>query len=279
MTVRFFVATLAVITFSFVGCADQVEDTTLAVGAVPDFIQGSKADFGEGACSAYVHQASPDITVLKAELIGRFAPDTNTVPADFNVDCSACNVLSSGPYSGHDCQFYDICEELTLDCRNELESMTDMPFINGATFDNVVFLGDEPDEETSEPGSGKYYAQGFNCSVLEITTASRADALPFARRLGFWLDGEFTEFSLHDLQPVGEAHFRNGELATLHRFGAVAICWSGSMSSSMAGSHEFKPYLRFEANDRCYVNWDAAEDNYRISSHIRGFDRSHEVLQ
>lgn len=275
------IASSIVATLVWVGCAAEVEDLSgvpSTTSEVAEHLKGSKADFG-GDCEP-VHQASRDITVLSARILGRFAPDTNTVPADFNVDCSRCDVLEQEETNGYDCQFYDVCVQQTLDCSSEISRLTDMPFVNGAVFDNVYYVANQPSEDNGWEGHEDWHSEGFNCSVLEITTAARSEALPTAATVGFWFDGEFTQLSLRDAMEVGTATFNTGEAATLHRFGAVAICWRGSVSSSMSTEHEFKPFLKYEGDDgRCYFNWDAVESNYRISSFTREFDRSWELLQ
>ncbi len=261
-------------------CAVDVEDLSTGESVPPHLAKGGKADFGDDSSTcAYQHQASNDITVLSARISGRFAPDTNTVPADFNVPVDSCNIVDFREYDGFDCQFYDICEELTVDCTNQLERMTGLTWINDARFDNVLHVADFG-EGGGPFASEKYYAEGMNCSVLEIRTVSRADALPHAVGMGFYMDGAFTYFDLRDVHPAGEVTLANGERGVIHEFGATTLCWAGSISSSMR-DHEFKPFLRFDAEDTdtCYFNWDRVESNYVISSWTREFDRAHELLQ
>ncbi len=252
---------------------------------VNDRLKAGKADFLNGlddTCE-YVHQSSNDLTLLKAELVGRAAPSSNTVPADFNVDCSKCVVLSEEESSAYDCQFYDVCKELSIDCKAELESMTGMPFITDASFDRVSYVktsgypgGPEgPPREAHE----SYYTEQFNCQVLEITVASRDPALPEAKGIGFWFEDAFSFIAKDKLVEVGTATLKDGTAATLHKFGALAVCWRGSMSSSSSAVYEFKPFMKFEAEGKCYFNWDTVADNYLISSSVKSIDRSAEVLE
>ncbi len=250
---------------------------------VPDgFTWEGKEDLFGGSCDEF-HQASPDITVLNAQLIGRAAPSSNTVPADFNVDCGMCNVLRSEESNAYDCQFYDVCEEMTLDCTSQLERMTGLPFLTEAVFDNVFYVSTTYDDDAPTEHAGetihRYYSEGFNCSILEIVTVSRSDALPYADGIGFYYSGQVAYFPIENMYPIGEVTLANGEPGTLHRFGALALCWAGSMSSSAAGVSEFKPFMLFGDESTCYFNWDSVPENYRISVHTRSFDRSGELLR
>ena len=251
-------------------------------GAPDDSLVTAAASvFEEWPCQQ-VHQASPDITVLRVEDLGRAAPGTNTVPATFNVDCSQCTVQSSEASGSYDCQFYDECLDLELDCTDELEQLTGLPMVTSATFDvwytRVAYEENAPTEHAGETVE-RYYSEDFNCRVLDIVTASRTDALPYASGIGFYFAGEVTYFPMSDLASAGEVTLANGESGTLHDFGALTICWRGSMSSSSSARYEFKPFMMFEADGACYFNWDAVPENYLVSSGVSAFDRSVDVLR
>ena len=156
--------------------------------------------------------------------------------------------------------------------------MTGLPFVTNATFDYVIYVESEGDGSNGGQPYQKYYAEHMNCHVLEITTASRSDALPYATGIGFYFDGHFAFKPVANLLPWGYETLKNGDSATLHRFGAVAVCWAGSMSSSANRVYEFKPFMRFEAESKCYMNWDSVDGNYRVSAQVKEFDRSAEVL-
>ena len=258
-------------------------DAGVDLSMVPDgFTWEGKEDLFGGSCDEF-HQASADITVLSAQLIGRAAPSSNTVPADYNVDCDWCDVLRSEEAESYDCQFYDECLDMTLDCTSQLERMTGLPFLTTAVFDNVRYVSttyeeDAPTEHAGETVS-RYYAESFNCNILEIVTVSRSDALPWADGIGFYYSGQVAYFPIENMYPIGEVTLANGEPGTLHSFGALSLCWAGSMSSSSATVNEFKPFLLFGDESACYFNWDAVPENYRISVHTRSFDRSGELLR
>jgi hypothetical protein len=264
------------------GCGGEEKDKTIDPDQI--FEPGKEDSLNDriGDCSV-VHQTGKDITVLEAHLVGRFVPSTVTVPGDFNVDCSRCQVLESEPSNSYDCQFYDICETQTLDCTAELESLTGLDFITEAVFYNVfhTVVTYDDDAPTNDAGQTveKWYSEGFNCWVLQITTASRSAALEHADGIGFYYDGDFGYMPRNQLFPSGFATFKNGDEATLHEFGEVAVCWSGSMSSSMNAVYQFKPFMKFVSGDTCYLKWDYVPENYRISSSIESFDRSAEILR
>ena len=67
-------------------------DAGVDLSMVPDgFTWEGKEDLFGGSCDEF-HQASADITVLSAQLIGRAAPSSNTVPADYKNDTIGVHV-------------------------------------------------------------------------------------------------------------------------------------------------------------------------------------------
>ena len=124
------------------------------------------------------------------------------------------------------------------------------------------------------------------CSLLRITTASKATGLASAFGIGFWSaqaaggnqtaenSGLFVEKG--QLRATGTATLLSGAPATLHEFVGVANC---PASGSEPLSRLFKPYMHFEGADgKTYRNWDLAP-NYRISRDAPQFDRSADVLR
>ncbi len=161
--------------------------------------------------------------------------------------------------------------------------MTGTTFLDTATFWNVVYTRKDIPEDAPSNNAGeavhRYHAESFNCGVLEVITASRKAALPFAKAVGFYYSGGGSVFSPDELTQVGSVTLANGEEGVLHTFGALSLCWSGSMSSSAAQVEQFKPFMLFEHERTCYVNWDDVLANDRIDIHPSGFDRSREVLR
>ncbi len=267
-------------------CGDAIEAPTEAPIDYPEVSLEAlpgKADGAGPLCQHFVHQPSADITVLEVGTIGRAAPGSNTVPATFDVDVGACDVLAEAPYDGYDCQFYDDCRALDVDCSNELGHMTNAPFLGRAAFHNVIYTRKDVPHDAPSNDAGRsverYHHEGFNCSVLEVITLSRADALPFARGLGFYYDREVNFFGTDELQPVGNVVLESGEAGVMHRFAGLTNCWSGSVSSSMSSVTEFKPFMLFEDGGACWLNWDKAPHNHRVTPRHRFFDRSSELIR
>ena len=194
-----------------------------------------------------------------------------------------CDTLADREYDGHDCQFYDVCREIEVDCREELGRMTGTTFLDTARFGNVVYTSVDVPADAPRNDAGRvvhdYHSERFNCGVVEIVTASRAAALPFAKAVGFYYGGDVSGFTPDALTKVGSVTLANGEAGVLHTFGALSLCWAGSMSSSGRQVDEFKPFMLFEHERTCYVSWDAVPSNYRFDVHTRSFDRSGEVLR
>lgn len=261
--------TLTLLT-SIYGCA---QDSELAVPA--DFELQSLAGKADALDCNLVHESSQDISVLKAQTLGRIAPGSNTVTANYNVDVSECTVLAEQPGGGYDCQFYDDCKDMTVDCTDAITAETGLTTISEATFRVRYTKRTNPSGETAE----RYLSENFNCQQLEITTVTRTDALPFASGIGFYYDGHTAFVPASELEAIEEVTLANGESGTVHQFGGLTLCWAGSMSSSMSQVTNFKPFVVYEAGDTCYVGWDSVPENYRITVSTRFFDRSPELLQ
>jgi hypothetical protein len=269
-----FVAALAT-----AGCGSP-DETTNVDHFEPPLVEMPSSDKADGArCDHTTHQASPDITVLSARTLGRAAPSTNTVPADFNIDLSRCDVISDVPYDGYDCQFYDACRELSLDCSAELAETTGGHFVGSARFDNVIYVRSDGEPDRGGQAYEKYYSESFNCQVVEIVTASRAKALPFASALGMYFGSRLSLIPAKGLDAAGTVTLANGEEGTLHRFTGLGLCWSGSMSGSARQVEQFKPFMLFEDGGACWANWDQVPENYRISVQTQAFDRAGEILK
>jgi hypothetical protein len=228
---------------------------------------------GDSTSCTAVDQLSADLTVLRASTKGRAASASNTVPANFNIDGSRCNIVASEPYDGFDCQFYDVCEVVTLDCTSHLKQLVwNTPFTHRVQFERVYHMANATED--------RYLSETMNCQVVEITTVTRDAALTDADAIGFYYDGHTTVIPRQQWKNVGSATLANGEAATLHAFGGLSVCWGGSFSSSR-GAVEFKPFLLHRDDDTCYRNWDDVPQNYRIGlGDAPGeFDRSHELLK
>ena len=154
----------------------------------------------------------------------------------------------------------------SVDCTDALAQAANAP-----GFHRIIFAA-------GQPVSG--------CSLLRITTASKATGLAGALGIGFWSaqaaggnqtaenSGLFVEKG--QLRATGTATLLSGSPATLHEFVGVANC---PASGSEPLSRLFKPYMHFEGADgKTYRNWDLAP-NYRISRDAPQFDRSADVLR
>jgi transcription elongation factor Elf1 len=272
----------ALILVAFSACSSNTSDENydpngLGMGKADD-IERYRSGLG---CEEIVDQVASDITVLKAELIGDIKPSSSYMQATYKLDCSQCEVLTSQDVYN---ESYDEYKEMSIDCKNELEKMTDLPFVSDAVFERVYYTAmtypeDHYDVSVAGQTVEEYFSEYINCSILQITTASRADEYAVASGIGFYYYGQINFIPAEELVPAGEVTLKDGTPGILHHFGAIAVCWAGSMSSSTNNDYDFKPFLTFVDGDTCYSNWDVVPDNYVISSSVNSFDRSSEVLQ
>ena len=209
----------------------------------------------------FVDQTSIDTQLLEAWYSQKVIKD-NFVgfdDASVRIDLEACPEIS----------------EFTRDCSEQVQALTRLeadgpvsPLLRPFT---VGFQAD---------AGGRLYAEGLNCSLMEIRTVTQGTALAadsFAG-LGFFADGAMAFVPAEALHPVGETTIAAGnEAATIHRFIDVDICWAGTMSSSMHQSYAFKPYARFDATGddgvlRVYRNWESVPND-----HVLGPQRTRRI--
>ena len=271
-----------VLVAGLLGCGQNDSGQGFDTGHIFDPIKADALSASIGGCNV-VHRESGDLKTVSARLVGRIAPRSDIVTADFPVDCSRCQVLNSSDSDVHDCQFYDACQEVDLDCQETIQDLIGMPLLSNATFANVLYTRMAYPLNTPSPLAGKtvehVFSEAFDCQVLEITVAGKQAALADASGIGFYFDGQFAYWPMELLESVRTIKFTNGEDGELYQFGGLVLCWAGSMTSFANGSVEFKPFMRFDADGRCYLNWDDTDFNDRISIENSAFDRMDELFQ
>jgi hypothetical protein len=188
-----------------------------------------------------IHNRSADITVVKVEEVF-----TINQPGGRALDLRSCHRLSNN----------------FADCTQSFETLTQMPSKERI---EIVLR----------------FRSAFECTAIRVVTASRKSALAAADGIGFFssglAEGRFVPIS--KLKMIGQARFRNGELAVLHEFSGVSSCVQLYPRTSPETIYSFKPYMRFTSGQHTYFNWDQVERNYLLNPSVRGFDRSREVLR
>jgi hypothetical protein len=152
----------------------------------------------------------------------------------------------------------------TLDCTDALTQAAQAP-----SFHRVILAA-------AQPVAG--------CALLRVTTAAKDAGLADAAGIGFWSSQAVTgnqaaenagRFIAKDqLKAVGPARLKSGAAATLHEFVGVTNC---PLSTTVATTRLFKPFMEFDTADTVFRNWDLAP-NYEISRAAPRIDRTADVL-
>jgi hypothetical protein len=192
------------------------------------------------------------------------------------VDPQQCSLSSS-----NDSPFAE--ENLVLDCTNALqEALNDqMPHLTAPIAGQFLVPASMDLVHSNESTNTNIVVRNFSCSLQEVQTASRENALQNASGIGFFFAETQATATLNSLKLVSRAIGRTGDTLAIHRFVAPAFCTGGSRLNALRTTYSFRPYMEFHGTDETiYRSWDNVSSDYVISEgSVRAFDRSAQILQ
>ncbi len=174
-------------------------------------------------------------------------------------------------------------ENIVLNCTTALQNALSeqMPQLAAPVAGQFLVPASMDLVHANESTNTNIVVKSFSCSLQELQTASRENAINSSTGVGFFFTDTQETVPLNALKLVSKAIGRSGDPLAIHRFVAPAFCTDGSRLDALRTTYSFRPYMEFTGNDgTLYRSWDNVSSDYVISEgSVRAFDRSSQVLQ